>query len=326
MKFLLKLIFVALLAGAGYLAYGLLRPMNPGAQTFVLLRPGSSTRRLAHELRDHGVIPSWPAFLALHYWKERPLKAGEYLFDHPANALEVYDRIARGDNYVHTVVIPEGYNIFDIAAVIQNAGLGSSGDFLKLARNDANLISDLDPAAKSLEGYLFPDTYRFTRTQDLQDMVLTMVRRFRQEARQIGLNSDLHRMVTMASIVEKETAAPEERPLVASVYYNRLEKRMAFDADPTVIYAALLEGRYRGAIYQSDLQNPSPYNTYKNAGMPPGPISNPGRDALLAAMRPAQSRYLYFVSDNNGHHRFAATIEEHNKNVLAYRRAAGSLH
>ncbi|HMC31027.1 MAG TPA: endolytic transglycosylase MltG, partial [Candidatus Angelobacter sp.] len=189
---------------------------------------------------------------------------------------------------------------------------------------DAPLIADLDPAAKSLEGYLFPDTYSFTRAQDLQDIMLTMVRRFRQEAKQIGLSSDVHRVVTMASIVEKETAAPEERPLVASVYYNRLEKGIAFDADPTVIYAALLEGRYRGAIYQSDLQNNSPYNTYKNAGLPPGPIANPGRSALLAAMRPAQSRYLYFVSDNNGRHRFASTLEEHNQNVLAYRRAAGA--
>lgn len=323
MRFLLKSVFLLVLLAAAYLAYGLLRPIDPGPQKFVLLRPGSSARHIARELRAQGVIPSWPAFLALHYWKERPLKAGEYLFDHPANALEVYDRIARGDSYVHTVVIPEGYNIYDIAAAIQSAGLGTAQDFLKLARNDAALISDLDPAAKSLEGYLFPDTYRFSRTQDTQDIVLSMVHRFRQEARQLGLSTDVHRTVTMASIVEKETGAPEERPLVSSVYYNRLQKGMAFDADPTVIYAALLEGRYRGSIFQSDLQSASPYNTYKYAGLPPGPISNPGRDALLAAMHPAQTNYLFFVSDNNGHHRFATTMAEHNRNVAAYRRSAG---
>jgi peptidoglycan lytic transglycosylase G len=324
MRSLFKLVTVVALVAAAYMAYGLLRPMNPGAQNFVLLRPGSSTRRIAHELKDHGVIASWPAFLALHYWKERPLKAGEYLFDRPANALQVYDRLARGDIYVHTVVIPEGYNIYDIAGAIQSAGLGSAGDFLKLARNDVTVVSDLDPAAKSLEGYLFPDTYRFTRTQDLQDIVLAMVHRFRQEAKQIGLSSDVHRVVTMASIVEKETGAPQERPLVASVYYNRMKKGMAFDADPTVIYAALLESRYRGSIYQSDLQSASPYNTYKYSGLPPGPIANPGRDALLAAMHPADSNYLYFVSDNNGHHRFATTLAEHNQNVVAYRRSTGA--
>lgn len=322
MKFLFKLIIVLALAAAACLAYGLLRPVDPGPQKFVLLRPGSSTRRIAHELESQGIIPSWPAFLALHYWKERPLKAGEYLFDRPANALEVYDRLARGDSYVHTVVIPEGYNIYDIAAAIQSAGLGSAQDFVKIARNDAAVISDLDPAAKSLEGYLFPDTYRFSRTQDMQDIVLSMVHRFRQEAKQTGLDSNVHRVVTMASIVEKETGAPEERPLVASVYYNRLQKGMAFDADPTVIYAALLEGRYRGTIYQSDLQSASPYNTYKYPGLPPGPIANPGRDALLAAMHPAQTRYLFFVSDNNGHHRFATTMAEHNRNVAAYRQSA----
>jgi len=323
MKSFLKLIVLLVLGGACYIAFGLLRLTDPGRQNFVLLRPGSSARHIAHELRDHGVIASWPAFLLLHYWKARPLKAGEYLFDRPSDALEVYDRLVRGDSYVHTVVIPEGFNMYDVAAAIQSAGLGSAADFLKFARSDATAISDLDPSAKSLEGYLFPDTYRFTRTQDMQDIVLSMVRRFRQEAKQVGLSSDVHRVVTMASIVEKETGAPEERPLVASVYYNRMQKGMAFDADPTVIYAALLEGRYRGTIYQSDLQSSSPYNSYKFPGLPPGPIANPGRDALLAAMHPAESRYLYFVSDNNGHHRFATSLAEHNKNVLAYRHSAG---
>jgi UPF0755 protein len=276
---------------------------------------------MAQELQRRGIIRSWPAFLAWHYWRLRSLKAGEYSFDHPASAIEVYERLSRGDIVIHTVIIPEGYNIWEIAAAIQAAGLGAQQDFLNVAQHDTALISDLDPQAKSLEGYLFPDTYEFTRTQSTTDMAAMMVRRFRQEAHKIGLASDLHRTVTLASIVEKETAAPEERPLVASVYENRLQRGIALDADPTVIYAALLRNGYRGTIYESDLASTSPYNTYKFPGLPPGPIANPGEASLLAAMHPAQSDYLYFVSDNNGHHRFARTEQEHERNVAAYRRA-----
>jgi UPF0755 protein len=150
-----------------------------------------------------------------------------------------------------------------------------------------------------------------------------MVRRFRQQAQKIGLlgQSDMHRIVTMASIVEKETGDPNERPLVAGVYYNRLNKNMNLGADPSVIYAALLAGRYRGTIYESDLHYSSPYNTYMFPGLPPGPIANPGAASLQAAMHPTQTDYLFFVSDNNGHHRFASDAEEHARNVAAYRKA-----
>ena len=153
-----------------------------------------------------------------------------------------------------------------------------------------------------------------------------MVHRFRQEAQKIGLlgRSDIHRVVTMASIVEKETADPNERPLVAGVYYNRLNRNMTLAADPSVIYAALLAGRYRGTIYASDLQYESPYNTYKYPGLPPGPIANPGVASLQAAMHPKQTDYLYFVSDNNGHHRFARDLEEHARNVAAYRKSVAA--
>lgn len=314
---------VAVLAAAGWLARGLLLPVGPkGQEKFVMLRPGSSARHIARDLKDAGVIPSAHAFLAWHYWRGLPaLKAGEYKFDHPADAREVYRRIVAGDIYVHTVVIPEGYNIFDIANAIQAAGLGSRDDFLTVAHSDISLIADLDPEAPSLEGYLFPDTYEFTRTQSLHDMAAAMVKRFRQESHQLGLSADFHRVVTMASIVERETAVPAERPLVASVFYNRLRDRVVLATDPSVIYAALLVGRYNGVIHQSDLQFDSAYNTYKHSGLPPGPISNPGRDALQAAMQPANSDFLYFVSDNNGHHRFARTMQEHARNVAAYRRA-----
>ena len=170
------------------------------------------------------------------------------------------------------------------------------------------VASDLDPQAQSLEGYLFPDTYQFTRTQTLHDIIGLMVKRFRQEAGELGLNTDVHRVVTMASIVEKETAAPDERPMVASVYYNRLDKRMGLDADPSIIYAELLEGTYSGALHHADMQIESPYNTYRHIGLPPGPIGNPGRSALEAAMHPAVSDFYYFVSDGNGHHRFSRSL------------------
>lgn len=318
MRKLLILILLAV-AAAGWLAYSLLVPLSPGTD-LLMLRPGSSTRAIAAELERAGVVRSSRAFLILHYARRRTLKAGEYRFDHADHALAVYDRLARGDVFFRSVTLPEGFNIFDIAAAIEAAGLGSRQDFLAVARDPA-LVRDLDPQAPSLEGYLFPDTYRLTRTQSVRDIAATMVRRFRQEVQRLGLTADVHRVVTLASVIEKETAVAEERPLVSGVYHNRLRAGIALMADPSVVYAALLAGRYDGVINQSDLQLDSPYNTYRYAGLPPGPIANPGGASLQAAMNPAATDYLYFVSDNQGRHRFARTLEEHARNVAAYRRA-----
>ena len=321
MKFF-KLVLVAAVVIAALLAYAVLLPAGPSDQKLVQLKPGSSARHIATELKKAGIIHSQYAFLLWHYTHgHKALKAGEYSFDHPEKLRDVYDRIVRGDIYVHYVVIPEGYNIYDIAHALEDAGLGRHEDFLRVAQTDVALIHDLDPDAPTLEGYLFPDTYRFTRTQSLHDIAAVMVHRFRQAAHEIGLNQDVHSIVTMASIVEKETAVDTERPEVASVFYNRLKRRMTLSTDPTVIYAALRDARYRGTIYRSDLQYDSAYNTYRHTGLPPGPISNPGKPSLLAAMHPANTDYLYFVSDNQGHHRFSSTPEEHARNVAAYRRA-----
>jgi UPF0755 protein len=337
---ILWLLFIAMLAAAGWFAWALLIPVEPPGQTFVMLRPGYSTRRIAAELKSAGVIRSEEAFILWRYIRHRSsLKAGEYLFDKPRNILEVQRRLQRGEVYFHTVVVPEGFTMFDIARAIEAAGLGPSQDFLKVARSDTNLIADLAPGAPSLEGYLFPDTYQFSRMQTMHEMAAAMVKQFRQVAHQLGLaqtpantepestspkivvETDFERLVTMASIVEKETAVAEERPLVASVYYNRLAKKIALDADPSIIYAELLAGTYTGALHHEDMRFNSPYNTYTHAGLPPGPIGNPGKSALEAAMHPVQSDYYYFVADAQGHHRFARTIEEHNNNVAAYRRA-----
>ena len=297
-------------------------PIAPPGQKFVLLKSGLTTRKIAGELKGAGVIRSERAFLIWHYLhRKRSLKAGEYLFERPANLKEIHERLARGDIYTHTVVVPEGFTMFDIAGAIEQSGLGSREEFLKVARSETDLIHDLAPQATSLEGYLFPDTYEFTRTQSMREIAMVMVHHFRQVASAIGLTGDVHATVTMASIVEKETAAPDERPLVASVYYNRLTKRMALDADPSVIYAELLANTYQGALHHDDMQTRSPYNTYRYPGLPPGPIANPGKSSLEAAMHPAVSDFLYFVSDGNSHHRFARSLEEHNRNVNAYRRA-----
>ena len=286
-------------------------------------------------MKSAGVIRSADAFVLWHYLHhKRFLKAGEYLFEKSATSLDVHRRLAHGDVYFHTVVIPEGYNMFDIAQAIQNAGLGSSEEFLKVATSDTALIADLAPEAKTLEGYLFPNTYEFTRMQTMQELAAAMVKQFRQVAREIGLTTDLQdnlqakgaqkndlqQTVILASIIEKETAAAEERPLVASVYHNRMTQHVALQADPSVIYAELLQGTYAGALHHADMQFNSAYNTYTHPGLPPGPIGNPGKTSLEAAMHPADTDYFYFVSNGNGHHRFARSLEEHNRNVTAYRR------
>ena len=325
-------------------------PVEPSGQTFVMLRSGYSTHRIAAELKKAGIIRSERAFILWHYYHHgRSLKAGEYLFDKPSNIIEIQKRLRRGDVYFHTVVVPEGFTMFDIARAIEDAGLGPADEFLKVAQSDTALIADIAPGARSLEGYLFPDTYQFSRMMTMNEMAAAMVKQFRQVGHQIGLVPisispdgkedpptspgeippppngpralDIERTVIMASIVEKETAVPEERPMVASVYYNRLAKNIALDADPSIIYAELLAGTYQGALHHADMQFHSAYNTYRNVGLPPGPIGNPGRSALEAAMHPAQSDHYYFVADAQGHHRFARTIEEHNKNVVAYRKA-----
>jgi len=351
MRKIIWLIFVAVLGTAGWLAWAVLTPTEPSGQVFVMLHPGYSTHRIAAELKSAGIIRSEEAFVLWHYYHHgRSLKAGEYLFDKPANIIDIQKRLRRGDVYFHTVVVPEGFTMFDIARSIEAAGLGPADNFLKVAQSDTALIADIAPGARSLEGYLFPDTYEFSRMMTMHDMAAAMVKQFRQVAHQISLISstgdstqarlrvvvdpvapqagaspeapnDVERTVIMASIVEKETAVAEERPMVASVYYNRLNKGIALDADPSIIYAELLAGTYQGALHHADMQFHSPYNTYRNAGLPPGPIGNPGRSALEAAMHPAQSDYYYFVADAQGHHRFARTMEEHNKNVVAYRKA-----
>ncbi|MGA3343494.1 MAG: endolytic transglycosylase MltG [Terracidiphilus sp.] len=313
-----------LVLGAGAAAWLVLWPFGPSREIFVEFAPGSSTLRIGQQLEAAGVVRSEFAFDVLRWIKRGTLKAGEYRFDHPAPATEVYARIVRGDVFTKTVVVPEGSSIFDIGARLELAGFGTRQGFVDGAAKQVGLVADLDPGAKSLEGYLFPDTYHFPRTFGPPQICAAMVRRFRAVAGQLGLKGNVHRVVTMASLVERETAVDAERPLVAGVFENRLAKRMPLMTDPAVIYGLEVEGRWRGAIHQSDLKFDTPYNTYLHIGLPPGPVANPGLKSLRAAMQPAKSTYLYFVAagaNPQGRSLFASSEEEHEHNVAGYRHA-----
>jgi UPF0755 protein len=318
---LLALICAALAAWLIYAPIGPPPGTSDNAATYVDIAPGTGTQSIAAQLQHAGVLRSRYVFLLLRAVKGGKLIAGQYRFNHPAPATEVYARITRGDVYTIPLTLPEGYNIFDIAQAVESAGLGSRDAFLAAERADTSLIADLSPNAPSLEGYLFPDTYRFARHVAPAQILAAMVRRFRVVAAQLGPTQITPSTVVLASLIEKEVSQDSERPLVASVFQNRLAQGMPLATDPSVIYAALLDGRYRGAIYASDLQSDSPYNTYRHTGLPPGPISNPGVAALKAALAPASTNYLYFVADAQGHSRFSATLAEHAQQVQTYRRA-----
>lgn len=329
MKFFVTLLLLAIV-GAALAAYVVYAPIGPPAgtpdsgATYVDIAPGTGTETIATQLEKAGVIRSRYAFDLLRAIRGGKLLAGEYRFNHPAPATEVYARIVRGDVYTISLTIPEGYNIFDIAQAVESSGLGTRASFLAAARSQTALISDLSPNATSLEGFLFPDTYRFSRHTATPQMLAAMVHRFRQVAAQLNLRAEtdsIPRTVTLASLVEKEVSQDAERPLVAGVFNNRLTQNMPLATDPSVIYAALLENRYRGTIYASDLQANSPYNTYRHTGLPPGPICNPGIAALKAAISPAHTDFLYFVADAQGHSRFSATLKEHAQQVQEYRRS-----
>ena len=253
------------------------------------------------------------------------LQAGEYRFDAPETPWAVFRKIRRGEIFFEELTVPEGSNLFDIAGILDQKDTARSEDFLKAAA-DPTMIRDLDPNAPDLEGYLFPSTYRVTHKTTAEQLCRLMISEFRKQWATLATSdkgTDLHRIVTLASLVEKETAVPAERPLVAAVFTNRLRLGMALQCDPTTVYAALLENRYRGVIHRSDLASANPYNTYAHVGLPPGPIANPGLTALQAALQPAQADFLYFVAkpDRSGSHHFSSSLEEHARAVGDYRKA-----
>ncbi|HXE74414.1 MAG TPA: endolytic transglycosylase MltG [Candidatus Xenobia bacterium] len=321
---------LAALALAALLFFGVLHWPYQGAAppTTVFIESGMSRRAIADRLAEQGVLRwRWPFLLYAYAQPGRTLKAGEYLFEQPLSAAAVFRKLERGEVHLYPLVIPEGWTRWEIADEVERLGLARREAFLRATENSP-LIHALAPQARNLEGFLFPDTYHFARPSDPDLMVRAMVERFKQEWNRLAPGASPphaltpYELVTLASLVEKETGAADERGLVAAVFYNRLEKKMVLACDPTVIYAERLEkgGAFDGEINVSDLQRRSPYNTYLNAGLPPGPIASPGRASLEAVLKPPQSNYLYFVSNNQGGHHFAATSAEHSRNVARYRR------
>jgi UPF0755 protein len=328
MRLLIIFVLLLLILAAGYMYVALYLPyqgFTPGG-VYVDIPHGASQRSIARLLAGNGVVRSSIAFEALCRSREgRTLEAGEYFFDHPVTSLEVFDALANGRVYVKELVVPEGFTMFDIADLAASEGFLSRDEFLVAAR-DPSPIRDLAPNAPSLEGFLFPATYEFPRHVTGKDMTAAMVKHFRQVWTTLPPADapDAHRqvkdVVTLASLVERETPRPEERPHIAGVFANRLRIGQPLQCDPTVAYALTLAGEYTGKLDGEDLRFASPYNTYHTRGLPPGPIANPGEASLRAAIDPSHTDDLYFVANTEGGHFFSETLKEHNQNVARYRR------
>jgi UPF0755 protein len=299
------------------------RPVTPKKGGVIVEIPkGAGAKEIGQTLAQEGVIASaWTFWAARGLRGGKALQAGDYLFDKPLTPLEVFDRIAAGKVMRYQVQVPEGANMFDVARIVEKAGLASSREFLQVAQS-SDLVQDFAPRARSLEGYLYPETYFFSKNSSAKTIAKEMVRQFRKQWNSMEVPGDPHDLVTLASLVEKESAVAAERPVVAGVYQNRLKKGMRLECDPTTIYAALLEGRWRGKIYRSDLDLEHPYNTYRSKGLPPGPIANPGIASLRAAASPADTEFLFFVAkgDGSGGHNFSASQQQHVAAVREYRR------
>ena len=283
---------------------------------------GQGLRKTAHALRKEDLVSDALRFtiLARLKKKDKLIKAGEYFLSTGMTPNQILGQMVEGRVHLYRLTIPEGFSLVQIAAAVSEAGLASEKEFLAAARS-TETAEGLGIDAETLEGYLFPDTYYFPRGLDSATIIATMVKQFEaafkaewhEQAQKIGLS--VHEVVTLASIIEKETGAPDERPLIGSVFHNRLKKGMRLETDPTVIYGI---PDFDGNIKRRHLETYTPYNTYKIKGLPPGPIASPGALAIQAALYPAQSAYLYFVSKKDGTHQFSRTIKEHNAAVRKY--------
>lgn len=328
-RFFGVVIVLLVLAVIGLAGFWYLGPFRaPQEETFVQIDHGMSSRAIADLLAQQGLVRSNYAFLAARALQPHArLQAGEYRFGAEQTPFEIFDKIHRGQVYFEVVTIPEGSNMFDIAAILESTTFIKAADFLKAAA-DPESIRDLDPSAPSLEGYLFPSTYQVTHSTSAPQLCRMMTNEFHKKWRALQPDplpaAQVHNAVTLASLVEKETGLNAERPIVASVFTNRLRLNMPLQCDPTTVYAALLENRYHGVIHRSDLASTNPYNTYAHGGLPPGPIANPGLLSLQAALHPAPDDFLYFVAraDGSGGHHFTSTLAEHEKAVADFRRAS----
>ena len=335
-KYLLRIFLLGLLAAGGVAAwmwYGITKPYRGFAteSVFVDVPHGASRRFVAHLLKKNGVVRSALAFeIYARRHPKRTLQAGEYFFDRAITGRDVFWKLANGQVYEVAFTVREGETMFDIARELEAGKFMPAGDFL-YAAGDPALIRDLSPEARTLEGFLFPATYDLPRHPAASELTAQMVHKFKEEWKRVvpqagkgqrdeGDHRLVSRVVTLASLVERETPKRDERPLVAGVFENRVRKGMRLQCDPTVIYAMERLGQYNGTLMGKDLSFDSLYNTYEHSGLPPGPIGNPGEASLRAAMEPTKTNYLYFVANTQGGHFFGATLEEHNENVMKYRR------
>ncbi|MGE0132194.1 MAG: endolytic transglycosylase MltG [Blastocatellales bacterium] len=332
----LLLIAIAVFGGGMWLRSEINTPYeHEAAKKIITIEPGAKTSAIISRLHAEGVLEhEWLIRLWLRFFPNgKRFKAGDYEFKSPISAREVIDQLTRGSVATRNLTIPEGYNQFDIARLLAGLRLKEPAprpeDALASLKN-TSLIADLDPQATTLEGYLFPDTYDYTANTKRAQLIEVMVKRFREvytpemqtRAEELGMKP--RQVVTLASLIEKEAKVDSERELISSVFHRRLKLGVQLACDPTVIYAALIDGRYRGKIYQSDLDRDSAYNTYRRAGLPPGPIASPGKRSLQAALNPAQTDYLYFVVDatkNDGSHKFSASSTDHDRAVKMLRQS-----
>jgi UPF0755 protein len=296
----------------------------------LVVPPGASAETIARQLHALGLVRHPLVFrvLAQVRGKGAQLKAGEYALSGPLSLEGVLDALCRGDVARRNLTVPEGRSLDEIAALVAAEGLGLEA-FLEAARDPAP-VRDLDPAAADLEGYLFPDTYDLPQSPEApRALVRRMTQRFREvigpELARVGERGlTVRQVVTLASIVELETARASERPRIAAVFLNRLEKGMPLQTDPSIIYALKKAGRWDGNIRRRDMDILSPYNTYRRSGLPPGPLGSPGREAIRAVLEPAGTKELYFVSRNDGTHEFSQTLAAHNRAVDRYQRRRAS--
>jgi UPF0755 protein len=327
--FLLFAVFSAV--GAGFLAYRAYRmAFEPYRgyledEVFFTVERGATGTRIGEELEDRGIIRDRRLFLlALRFRSEgKSVQAGEYRFAEPLSTVEVLEKLLAGDTFTFPVTIPEGLTLVETAELLAAKELAELAA-IRSAFEEGALVAELDPEAASLEGYLYPTTYRFPRKVAPEELARILVDQFervfdesrRAQAAKLGLET--REVVTLASVIEKETGLPDERPLIASVFWNRLRIGMPLQSDPTIIYALELAGRFDGNLRRTDLELDSPYNTYRFPGLPPGPIASPGEASIQAVLEPAETRFLYFVSRNDGSHHFSESYSEHVNAVRRY--------
>ncbi len=325
---ILILCLAAASAAAGLLAWDLSRyagsPVNPeaGEPRHVKIPPGAGFNEAAGIIEEAGLVESPVRFKILATLRKATtsIKAGEYRLSAKMTPDQIIKQLCQGRVFLHRVTIAEGLNLYQVAQNMEEAGLCSRADFIREA-TDPKTAEKMGIAAQSLEGYLFPETYYFEKPVTGQKIIQTMTNRFKNvfdqewknRAEKMGFS--VHEIVTLASIIEKETGNAEERETVASVFHNRIKKNMRLDSDPTVIYGI---ENFDGNLTRKHLRTPTPYNTYTRKGLPPGPIANPGRASLKAALYPADTPYLYFVADSQTSHYFSTTLEEHNRAVRKY--------